>query len=149
VDIIWIPGRGVGKARPRFTRYGTYMPQRYLDWQTAAISWIKQSGIQPYKVPVEVKCKFVNFFSSDSDNLVGAVIDALVKAEVLQNDSSSFVTGQSGNFCKVYKLRGVEKPVGILVQIIPKNIEELEYDEFLGLLGENKPKTQLIQINHD
>ncbi|MBR8841176.1 MAG: hypothetical protein DSM106950_46375 [Stigonema ocellatum SAG 48.90 = DSM 106950] len=61
-----------------------------------------------------MECYFVNFFSSDSDNLTGSVLDCLVEAEVLANDSSGYVVGCSGEFVKQRKQRNQDKVVGIL-----------------------------------
>jgi len=77
-------------------------------------------------VPAKVDCFFVNFFSSDSDNLTGSVLDALVEAEILQNDSSGYVVASTGTFVKTRKRRGQDKPVGILIRITPAQIEYLD-----------------------
>jgi hypothetical protein len=69
---------------------------------------------------------FVNFFSSDSDNLIGSVLDALVESDILQNDSSGYVVASTGTFAKTRKHRGQDRPVGILIRITPAQIEYLD-----------------------
>ena len=124
---IWLEGRGVGKARPRFGRGGVvHTADRYREWKRNAILQMKALDLLPGPIPAKVDCFFVNFFSSDSDNLTGSVLDALVEAEVLQNDSSGYVVASTGTFVKTRKRRGQDKPVGILVRISPAQIEYLD-----------------------
>ena len=126
---IWLDGRGVGKARPRFGRGGVvHTANRYGEWKRDAILQIKALRLPAAPCPARVDCTFVNFFSSDTDNLIGSVLDALVQAEILQNDSSGYVIGSSGIFVKTRKRRGQDKPVGILVRILPAQIEYLDFD---------------------
>jgi Holliday junction resolvase RusA-like endonuclease len=126
---IWISGRGVGKARPRFGRGGVvHTAQRYGDWKRDAILQMKALNLPPAPCPAKVDCFFVNFFSSDSDNLIGSVLDALVEAEILQNDSSGYVVASTGSFAKTRKRRGQDRPVGILIRISPAQIQYLDFD---------------------
>ncbi len=126
---IWISGRGVGKARPRFGRGGVvHTASRYAQWKNDAVVQIKALRLPPAPVPAKVDCYFVNFLSSDSDNLTGAVLDALVEAGVLQNDSSSYVIASTGAFAKTRKRSGQEKPLGILIRISPAQVEHLDFD---------------------
>jgi len=126
---IWLDGRGVGKARPRFGRGGVvHTASRYGEWKRNAILQMKALRLPAAPCPAKVDCLFVNFFSSDSDNLIGSVLDALVEAEILQNDSSGYVAGSSGIFVKTRKRRGQDKPVGILVRIAPAQIEYVDLD---------------------
>ena len=126
---VWLHGRGVGKARPRFGRGGVvHTASRYSDWKRDAILQMKALKLPSAPCPARVDCTFVNFFSSDTDNLIGSVLDALVQAEILQNDSSGYVVGSSGKFVKTRKRRGEDKPVGILVKISPAQIEYFDFD---------------------
>jgi hypothetical protein len=84
--------------------------------------------LPPAPVPAKVDCYFVNFLSSDSDNLTGAVLDALVEAGILQNDSSSYVIASTGAFAKTRKRKGRDKPLGILIRIFPAQVEHLDLD---------------------
>jgi len=124
---IWIPGRGVGKARPRLGRGGIiFTENRYGAWKREAARVIRELNLKPAPQPCFVECYFVNFFSSDSDNLIGSVLDCLVEAGVLANDSSGYVVGCSGEFVKQRKERNQDKQVGILVIITPAQLRSLE-----------------------
>ena len=126
---IWLEGRGVGKARPRFGRNGIiHTASRYGDWKRDAILQLAALSLPPAPTPAKVDCYFVNFFSSDSDNLTGSVLDALVQAEILQNDSSGYVVSCSGTFARTRKRRGEDRPVGVLVHINPAEIEYMDFD---------------------
>ena len=126
---IWIAGRGIGKARPRFGRNGAiHTASRYGEWKRDAILQMLGLELPPVPTPAKINCFFVNFFSSDSDNLVGSVLDALVQASVLQNDSSSYVVESTGKFVKTRKQRGQDKPVGILVRISQAQVEYFDLE---------------------
>ena len=127
---IWLSGKAVGKARPRFSsRTGAVHTEgRYGQWKRDATLQIRALNLSPIQTPVRVDCLFVNFGSSDSDNLIGSVLDVLVGSGVLQNDSSGFVVGSSGTFTKSRKRRNRDKPVGILIRITPAQIEYLDFD---------------------
>jgi len=127
--ILWIPGRGVGKGRPRFSASGQiHTGDRYGKWKREAIRHLRsQYGTVKLPSPCEISCYFVNFLSSDSDNLIGSVLDALVQAELIQNDSSSFVTGVKGHFTSIRKPRGVERPLGILVSVKQSTVTTWDY----------------------
>ncbi|GIW59500.1 MAG: hypothetical protein KatS3mg087_0566 [Patescibacteria group bacterium] len=126
---IWLNDRGVGKGRPRFSRNGVvHTCDRYGKWKQNAIAQIKKQCIQKIATPCFVECLFVNFASSDSDNLQGSVLDALVQSGVLENDSSSYVVGCSGKFVKARKKRGQDKVQGILIRITPASIEYIDFD---------------------
>ena len=125
---IWISGRAVGKARPRLSRYGVHTPTRYAEWKRNTILQLMALKLPPAPIPAKVDCFFVNFLSSDTDNLTGALLDSLVEAGVLKNDSSSFVASSSGTFVKTCKKRGRDKPLGVLVQIAPMQVELLDLD---------------------
>lgn len=122
--VFWLPGKGIGKARPRanFITQTVYMPENYTDWKDFAIDVIKlqmRSHLLPAPKPCRVECQFINFWSSDSDNLVGSVMDSLVKAEYMGGDSSSYVNACRGEFVKIRKKRNQPKVKGILVKIFP------------------------------
>lgn len=126
---IWLSGKGIGKARPRFSRNGViHTASRYASWKNDAVLQMMALRLPPAPIPVRVDCTFVNFFSSDSDNLLGSVLDALVEGGILQNDSSGYVIGSSGVFVKTRKRRGEDKPVGILVRIAPAQIEYVDLE---------------------
>ena len=127
----WIPGVGIGKARPslhwhRGEVYADYS-DNYKDWINYAADVIHYQAqfFPPAPKPAKIVSKFVNFFSSDSDNLQGGVLDAM-NGVYLEGDSSSFVTGSRGKFCKTRKRRGQLLEVGILVEVYPGGVLELQ-----------------------
>ena len=126
---IWIPGRGVGKGRPRFSSSGkVHTGDRYGKWKRETIKYLNSTypGLT-IQTPTYIQCYFVNFLSSDADNLIGSVLDALVQAEIIENDSSSYVPGCSGEFVKIGKPRGLEKPLGILIKARSANQTSWDY----------------------
>jgi hypothetical protein len=123
----WLEGRGIGKARPRFSSGIVHTCPRYGRWKFDAIATIKKLRLPGAPKPCFVECFFVNFLSSDADNLQGSVLDAMVQAGYLENDSSSFVVGCSGVFVKQRKVRNQEKTVGILVRVKPALLELFEW----------------------
>lgn len=122
---IFLPGRAVGKARPRFSKGKIYTADRYGDWKKEAIAHIKSLNLPTAPKPCAIECYFINFLSSDADNLQGSVLDALVQAGCLENDSSSFVVSSSGIFASQKKLRGKDKVVGVLIRIKDSEVLQL------------------------
>lgn len=96
-------GRIVPKARPRFNKEtGAFLPQRYRAWKNQAIARIhcqKPPDWQPMD-----SCRITIVFvgkhnkNGDLDNLAGAVLDALVSAEVIIDDRLSVVRELSLRF---------------------------------------------------
>lgn len=89
--VLRYPGQIVGKARPRVTSNGTYMPHKYAIWKSNAALDIAQdfAGMTdrpplPLPVPVRIDVKMHGKFDrrTDGDNALGAVLDALQAAEV-------------------------------------------------------------------
>jgi Holliday junction resolvase RusA-like endonuclease len=78
-----------GKARPRVTHNGTYMPPEYQRWMSAAVLQLRKQWDQRPTLDT-VDCLTVYLWGrekrGDVDNLAGSVLDALVKAKVLAND---------------------------------------------------------------
>ncbi len=89
-------GKIVPKARPRFSDGHAYLPERYRDWKDGAIAQIIDQSppiIQPINrctVQIEIYGKGQR---GDLDNLAGAVLDALVQAMVIVDDSIGHVAG--------------------------------------------------------
>jgi Holliday junction resolvase RusA-like endonuclease len=136
--LIWIEGRGMGKARPRgssrvtrkngrniaVTKFHTC--SKYRQWTNDVIRQIAKQNTLKFTKPVSICCNFVNFKSSDTDNITGAILDALVKSKVIGNDSASYVVKSAGEFSKLRKIRNSPKQIGILVEIEEREIKELE-----------------------
>jgi Holliday junction resolvase RusA-like endonuclease len=69
------------------------LPKRYRDWKTDAIAYLK-TQYQP-ETPLSRVTIDVALFGShrgDLDNIVGSILDALVQADILQDDRLSVVT---------------------------------------------------------
>lgn len=93
----------VPKARPRFSRKGsTYMPNNYVDNQSEIVSMaipqFHDSLACVFKNPTEFivsRCKLsIEYFGNargDADNISGSILDALVKAKVLEKDNVNCV----------------------------------------------------------
>ncbi len=99
-QLIWVPGRAMGKARPRTNkRTGTiHLPADYRAWRDTVALAIRKQATDYAPIPCKVSCTFINFFSSDADNLVGSFLDVMVRVGYLQGDSSRYVQSQSGIF---------------------------------------------------
>lgn len=85
----------VPKARPRVTKWGTYMPKNYTEWRQVATAEIElaiyhhSTNITPLELPfdrsnpVAVVADFYGScrVSADLDNLIGAILDVLADGE--------------------------------------------------------------------
>lgn len=102
---LFLPGIVVPKARPRVTRFGTFMPPRYRNWRLQAegelILQVQRMTPVP-SLPIEratVRIRFQGKFraQADLDNLAGAILDALTLqgAGILKNDNLSCVPSLS------------------------------------------------------
>lgn len=102
--------RVIGKARPRVTRWGTYMPKNYTQWQAEfrAAAQAQYTGM-PLTSPLILSCTFSSPSGkqrSDLDNCVGSVADGL-QPWLIANDR------------QVRELHAwyVAGPLGMLIQI--------------------------------
>jgi Holliday junction resolvase RusA-like endonuclease len=82
----------VPKARPRFGRNGhAFTPGGYRTWKLTAIDQLhRQWGDSPIlDTPVEVAIILAGRHQrgGDSDNIAGAILDALVQAKILKSDN--------------------------------------------------------------
>ena len=88
---IFIPMAPMGKARPRVTRFGTYMPRKYSKWKKdfgtmAKLAWSPFPAIcVPYAMRVVVGT-ITGKTRSDLDNIFAAAADALQDAGLIAND---------------------------------------------------------------
>ncbi|WP_144053812.1 RusA family crossover junction endodeoxyribonuclease [Baaleninema simplex] len=97
----FLPGVVVPKARPRVTRFGTFLPKRYRHWrlwaegelliQLQKLDRIPSLPLSKAAVRIQFRGKFRT--QADIDNLAGAILDALTVggAGILQNDNLSCV----------------------------------------------------------
>lgn len=87
-----IPGKVVPKARPRINGRQAYLPSGYRTWRNTALIELlaQEKPVNPMN-SVCVGIKFYGFHRGDLDNLAGAVLDALVEAEIIEDDRLSVV----------------------------------------------------------
>ncbi len=90
----FIEGKIVPKARPRVTVKGTFMPQSYRDWMEGTVwelisIWREkyQSIKLNFPLTLAIHLEGKHSRKGDLDNIGGAVMDALVKAQILSNDN--------------------------------------------------------------
>ena len=89
-----IPMPPMGKERPRVTRKGTYMPDRYVAWKNEFVIRAKsqtagQSYFDTIAGPVRISTIFYTRTGncrSDCDNAHAACLDALQDARIIAND---------------------------------------------------------------
>jgi Holliday junction resolvase RusA-like endonuclease len=91
----FLPGPVVPKARPRVTVNGTYNPENYSAWKQDAIAYFeRQWAREPLSgVTVSILLKGKHSRRGDLDNIAGAILDALVQAEILKDDNLIHVRG--------------------------------------------------------
>ena len=83
-----------GKARPRVTAHGTFMPLAYRQWQQSAQAalrsqWGDRLPLETVEwISVQFRCPCGR---TDLDNAIGSVLDALVQAKVLRDDNATRV----------------------------------------------------------
>lgn len=88
------------KHRPRVTCNGTYYAAPYQRWMAAAVNELRQQWKnQPLKQVQKIDfCFYGNHAGKDLDNIVGAVLDAMVKSDVLINDNLNVVKSISATW---------------------------------------------------
>lgn len=80
------------KARPRFGRNGhAYTANGYRSWKAGAIAQLTRAwGDRPPvegAVAVDIKLTGKHLRGGDSDNIAGAILDAMVQAGILKSDN--------------------------------------------------------------
>lgn len=112
-----ITATAVPKARPRVTKHGTYMPQRYMDNKTM-LAWAIKAGatksnpLPEFKGPVRMVVQFsstqigIEIWEADNtrpkgvrgdiDNLLGTITDVLQDMGIIVNDREIY--GIEGTF---------------------------------------------------
>lgn len=93
------------KARPRLSSTNVHMPPDYVDWQSSAIyellsgkdvvQKINPDYQFPIDSPITVSVALLGSHQGDVDNLLGGILDVMVKAEVIKNDCQSILKGAS------------------------------------------------------
>ena len=94
---LWISGRVVPKARPRFYEGHVLLPKNYRGWKNAAyleiINQLAEHNI--IKMPIQkaaVEIQLVGKHIGDLDNLGGSVLDILTETKVIIDDRVSCVS---------------------------------------------------------
>ena len=99
-----LAGLVVPKARPRVSQGIAYLPANYRTWKEGAILELTQQARrqklrEPIPYPVCIDIRYFGHARGDSDNLAGAILDALTGAGVLADDSVVHVP----SLCFVFK----------------------------------------------
>jgi Holliday junction resolvase RusA-like endonuclease len=94
---LWLPGRVVPKARPRFHGGNISLPKNYRGWKNTAyleiITQLQEPSVR--KLPIDkaaVEMQFVGSHRGDLDNLAGAVLDLLTETKIVRDDRVSCVS---------------------------------------------------------
>ena len=94
---LWISGRVVPKARPRFHEGFVLLPKNYRCWKnTAYLEVINQlAEHNTIKIPIQkaaVEIQLIGKHVGDLDNLGGSVLDILTETKVIIDDRVSCVS---------------------------------------------------------
>ena len=94
---LWISGRVIPKARPRFHAGYVLIPKNYRGWKNAAyLEIINQlTDYTTIKLPIQkaaVEIQLVGKHIGDLDNLGGSVLDILTETKVIVDDRVSCVS---------------------------------------------------------
>ncbi len=91
-----LTGDTKSKARPRFYKGRALLPKAYRDWKEGAIHqlYMQRRNFDESAKPSEVHIIFVGKHNrkNDLDNKMGAIIDCLVQAKYLKDDSLMHIT---------------------------------------------------------
>ena len=125
-----LSGEVVPKARPRLSLDRVHLPMKYRNWKNNAIASLtkQKEGMEaefPLRgVVIAICLRGKHHRGSDSDNILGSILDALVQAKVLKNDNMTAVTGAS-----IYLLHSEDAPtvtLSILVGMTSPHIPTWE-----------------------
>ena len=93
---IWIEGRIIPKARPRFHQGRAMLPLNYRRWQSKTYLYVQKllrdraiTGLPFEKATVEIQ--FVGSHLGDLDNLAGALLDVMTKTNIVRDDRISCI----------------------------------------------------------
>lgn len=104
IYILTLQGKIVPKQRPRKSRKSKrfFLPENYRRWQSRAVAefalqWDGKPTIEHAAVQI-IFCGKLSDYPGDPDNLEGAILDALVNAKVLKDDSLKNIPEHSTKF---------------------------------------------------
>lgn len=91
--LLTITGHIRPKARPRRTNFGVTSCPDYRSWKENAIAQLRLQLPQQYQIVKEcsIEIWFYGALRGDIDNLAGAILDALVQADVIEDDRLSLI----------------------------------------------------------
>jgi len=88
---LWLPFRPISKARPRFSGHA-YTDKVYSTWKKDVTAYLQEWWTEP---PVErLNVMIAHFYGparGDLDNRVGSVLDAMVAAKVVADDTVAVI----------------------------------------------------------
>ena len=95
----YISGPVIPKARPKVTRYATFMPRNYQNWrnhaETEFLEQVEKYGLKPFlpvqRAGIDVQLIGKHHMNGDADNILGSYLDALVAVGILRNDNLNCV----------------------------------------------------------
>ena len=95
-----LSGAVIPKTRPRVTRRGTFLPKRYREWKEEAIAILLSQRISFETMDkVAIAIELYGSARGDLDNIAGAILDALVQADIIVDDRISIVKELSIRHC--------------------------------------------------
>lgn len=115
------------KARPRVTERGiginkrkfAYMPPEYTKWMNSAVASLAEQKLH-YLIDMPIDFFKISILiignqnrNGDLDNICGSILDALVKARVIENDNLNHIDTQ------VFKYLPSSKEVKTYITIYP------------------------------
>lgn len=130
----------VGKARPQVTKNGAYFKGNYKHWKATSTTDLRSQRLQierdwglafPITNPVSLYVAFWGMNLGDGDNCQGAIMDSLVRAGILQNDSFKWLP--QGNWYRFPGKRGQTKWAEIVIQ--PALVSAKQWREWFPLGG--------------
>ena len=129
-----VPSKKNSRVR---TRSGASIPnKKYYEWQTSALWQVRQQTRKRFLEPVsvEVVVVFGTKRKADIDNRLTSILDMLVEALVLRDDSWQEVPQMN------VRAEYIKNQPGAFVRIKPINWEK--YNRELAEIIENQPETE-------
>lgn len=85
---LFLSGEITPKARPRLLKNHAYLPEKYRNWKKDTIATLREQWTRPSLKKTEVVViTGARGQRGDLDNIIGAILDAMVQARVIKDDS--------------------------------------------------------------